>query len=127
RDERMQLRLLALLVDDAARRAAPELDPGRAFEHIDLGVIERVAVIVAEVAHPVEEDVVLRAKAADGKVVALRTAFACGKADARRIAKRITQRGNTLVSKDLVGDCRNGLRRVQKWRRQLTKSNAIGR
>ncbi len=74
----------------------PNCDACRAFEHIDLFIVEGIAVIAAEVAHAVEKDVVLRSEAANGQIVALQRALTGRETDAWRIAQRIAQRGDTL-------------------------------
>src|SRR6185437_6473511 len=66
---------LALLINDAARGAAPELHACRPFKHLHLVVVEAVAVVAAEITNAVEEYIVTRSKSADGQIVALRSAL----------------------------------------------------
>ena len=92
----------ARLIHDAAGGAAAEGDRGRALQDIDVFVVERIAVVAAEIAHAVEENVVARGEAANGEVVALRAAFAGREADARHVAQRVAQRCRVLFLQELL-------------------------
>ena len=80
------------------------------MQHFDLIHIEGIAIVAAEVAHAVEEDVVARGEATDGEAVSLRAAFAGGQADAGNVAQGVAQCGCALVLNDLLRDDINGLR-----------------
>src|SRR4029077_12221648 len=80
--ETVNARDLGFLIDYAAGCATTEGHSSWALQHFHLIHIERVAVVAAEVAHAVEEDVVARSKTADGEAVSLGSAFTGGEADA---------------------------------------------
>jgi hypothetical protein len=124
-DEFPGLGNLALLVDDAAGRAAAELDSRRAFEHVDLLIVERIAVVAAEVADSVQEDVVARGEAADGQVVALRAGFAGRQRNPRDVAQRILERGHALVREHELRDDGNRLRRVDQRLAELLHGDRV--
>ena len=72
----MKLWRLAFQFDNAARRAAPKLHSRGAFKHVDLFVVEGVAVVAAEVANAVEKDIVFNGKTTDSQVIPLQRALA---------------------------------------------------
>ena len=85
------------------------------MQDVDVLVVERVAIVAAEIAHAVEENIVARGKAANGQVVALRAAFACGEADARYVAQRIAKSCRCPSScNNFCGDDADGLREVDE-------------
>ena len=51
--------------------------------------IKRIAIVAAEVAHAIDEEIVARGEAANSEVVALRAAFSGGEADAGNIAQSV--------------------------------------
>ncbi len=111
--ERGELRRLADLVDDAAGGAAAEQDRGGALEHLDRLEVEGVAGVLAQVAHPVDVDVVAGREAAQGEVVALAPArLARGQADAGHRAQRVAQGEHRALVEHLLRDDGDGLRRV---------------
>jgi len=69
--DRRQLWLLADLVDHAAGGTAAKQDRGRSFQHLDVLQVERIAIVAAEVANPVEVEVVAGREATQCQVVAL--------------------------------------------------------
>ncbi len=93
------------------------------MQNRDLLHIERVAIVAAEVAHAVEEDIVAGGEASDGEVVALCAAFARGDADAGHVAQGIAQCGRSLVLDDVLGNDIDGLRRVDQRLRELRQRN----
>ncbi len=95
---------LAYLVDHAAGRSAPEGHGRRPLQHLNLLVIERVAVVAAEIAHAVEKDVIAGSKPAQGKVVPLRASLAGCQADARSVPQGVAQCGRALLLDDRLGD-----------------------
>ena len=103
------LRNLGFLIDYAAGGTAAEGDRRRALQHRDFLHIEGIAIIASEVAHAIEENVVARGEAADGQIVALRSAFSRGQADAGNVAQGIAQRGRALVLDDVLGNDVDGL------------------
>ena len=119
-------RRFALLIDDATGRAAAKLHACRAFEHLHLLEVEAVAVVAAEVANAVEEDVVACGEAADGEVVALGSAFAGGDADAGDVANRVEERVVLFVVENKLGDFNHRLRCVEDRLRELCHADGVG-
>ena len=117
---------LGLLVDDAAGGAAAELDAGWAFEDFDLLVVEGVAIVGAEVADAVEEDVVAGGEAADGEVVALGAELARGHGYAGDVAEGVAEGGVLLLLEDELGDDGDGLRGVEKRLGELGHVEGVG-
>src|SRR6185437_715084 len=77
------------LIDDPARGASSESDRRRPLQNGDLLCIKGIAVVAAKVAHAVNEKIIARGEAADGKAVALGPALACRQADACDVAERV--------------------------------------
>src|SRR6185503_19149089 len=71
---------------------------------LDRFQIERIAVIVAVVAHAVDVEVVLRIEAADRERVALRAALAGGQADPADVTQRVAHAGRALILEGLLRD-----------------------
>src|SRR5690606_36246417 len=94
--------------------AAAGLRRGGAFHHLDLLGVEGVARVAGEVADAVDEDVVARAEAAQGEVVAARpaAAFARGHRNARNVAQHIAQARRGLLLHHFPRDDADRLRRV---------------
>src|SRR5690606_32975204 len=113
-DEAHELGLLGEQVYVAAGRAAAGLRRGGAFHHLDLLGVEGVAGVAGEVADAVDEDVVARAEAAQGEVVAAgpAAAFARGHRDARDVAQHVAQARRGLLLHHFPGDDADRLRRV---------------
>ena len=76
--------------------------------------VERIAIVAAEIAHAVDEEIVAGGESADGQVVALRAAFAGRQADAGNVAQRVAQRGDALLLHHLLRNGGDGLRRVEQ-------------
>ena len=76
--------------------------------------VKRIAIVAAEVAHAVEENVIAGGESSHREVVALGAAFSRGDADAGHIAQGIAQRGRALVLNDVLGNDVDGLRRVHQ-------------
>src|SRR6185437_9743259 len=112
--ERRELGRLAVLLDDAAGRAAAEENRGRTLQHLDVVEEEGIAVIAAEIPHAVEVDVAARAKTADRQIVALRAVLAGAEADAGDVAQGVAHRRNTLVFHDLARHRVNRSRRIEQ-------------
>ena len=88
--QRHQAGDLGDLVDDAAGRAAAEHQRRRPLEYLDRLGGEQVAVVLADVADAVEEQVAAGREAAQVEdLVGLRAAFRGRVADARHVAQRI--------------------------------------
>jgi len=117
---------LAHFVDNAAGGSATELDACGAFEDFYLLEVEAVAVVAAEVADAVEEDIVPRGKAADGEVVALGSAFAGGDADAGNVADGVEEGAVLFVLEDEVGDLDDGLGRVEEGFGEFGHADGVG-
>ena len=114
-------RELRRLVDDAARGSAAELRGGGSLEDFDLLEMEGVAVVAAEVAHPVDVDVVARREAAQREGVALEAALARGDRNAGHVAQRFAQRRVGLLLHELLRDDADGLGRVEQRLRELRR------
>src|SRR3984957_17514682 len=82
-------RLLADLLDGAARGAAAEQYRGRAGEHFHRFQIERIAIVTAEVQLTIEIHVVTRGKAPDLNIGTLAVVVIRMCADARIVAKHV--------------------------------------
>jgi hypothetical protein len=124
--ERGELRCLGDLVDDAAGRAAPEQDRRRALQDLDRLQVAGVAGILAEIPHPVDEDVVTGREAPEGEVVALAAAaLAGGERHAGHGTERVAQDEERTLLHDLLGDDRDGLRRVVDRVRQLVEARLL--
>ena len=91
----------------------PKVTADGPSQHLHFFLVECVAVVAAEIAHAVEENVVARREAANRQVVALRAAFAGRQADACHVAQRVAQRGGVLLGHDLLRHHADRLRRVQ--------------
>ncbi len=100
------------LVDDAAGGTAAEGGRGGSLHDVDFLQIEGIAVVAAEIAHAIDVQIVARAEAANGQIVALRAAFAGGDADARDVAQGIAECGGVLLRHDLLADDVHGLRGI---------------
>ena len=125
-DELVSARDLALLVDDAAGGAATELHAGGAFEDLDLVIVEAVAVVAAEVADAVKEDVVAGGEAADGEVVPLGPGFAGGDGDAGTLRTRVLQGAVLLGLEDKGWDDGDGLRGVEEGLGEAGHRDGVG-
>ena len=124
--ERGELGGLADLIDDAAGRAAAEQHGGGALEHLDRLQVEGVAGVLAEVADPVDVDVVAGREAAEREVVTLTpAAFARGQADAGHGAERVAQGEHRALLQHLLRDDRDGLRGVLDGVRELVEARLL--
>ncbi len=123
--ETLHRRHLALLVHHAAGRPPPELNPRRPLQRLHLFVVERVAVVAAEVPDPVEKNIVPRRKPANRQVVSLRSGFTGRQADSRHVAQRIPQRRHSFVLHDKLRYHGDALRRRQQRLGKLRQRNRI--
>ncbi len=110
---------LAGLIDHAACRTAAKHNRSRALQHFDLLGIKRIAIVAAEIAHAVDEQIVARRESADCQIVALRSAFARRQADAGHISQGIAQRRDALLLHHGVWNGSYGLRGVERILREL--------
>ena len=119
RNEARQSRSLGGLIHHPAGRAAAESDRGWPLQYLDLLRVERVSIVAAKVAHPIDEEIVASRESADRQVVPLGAALTRRQADAGDIAQRIAQSGDTLLLHHLLRDRVDGLRSVQRSFRVL--------
>ena len=129
-------RNLALLVDDAACGAAPELHAGRTLEHFHLVVVKAVAVVAAEVANAVQKYVVARSKSPDGEIIPLRPAFSRSNTYSWYVTNGVGESTILLIMQNKIRDHSHRLRCVQQvlgefsyrdGRRQLCRHiNGVG-
>src|SRR6185437_7073253 len=105
---------LTLLINDAARGAAPELHACRPFKHLHLVVVEAVAVVAAEITNAVEEYIVTRSKSADGQIVALRSALSRSNTYSWDVTNDVGERTILFIMQNKVRDYSHRLRCVQK-------------
>ena len=91
-------------VDRAADIAAPGERGSRAFGDLDALHVERVAEIIADIAHAIDQHVLAGREAAhrEGIAAARRVALAGLNADAGDVAQRIAQRPPPLLLQHLV-------------------------
>lgn len=100
-----ELRRLGDLVDDAAGGAAAEENRGGALQDLDRLQVEGVAAVLAEVAYPVDVDVVARRESAQREVVTLpAAALARGEADAGHGSERVAEGEERPLLEDLLGE-----------------------
>ena len=76
--------------------------------------IERIAIVTAEIAHAVDEEIVARGESTNGEVVALRAALAGRETDTCDITQRVAKRSRALLLHELMRNDSNGLRGIQK-------------
>src|SRR5947209_1861267 len=69
--EVLQPRCFAGLINNTSGRAAAECDGGRTLQNFYFLRIERIAIVAAEIAHAVNEQIVAGGEAADREVVSL--------------------------------------------------------
>src|SRR5438105_1098219 len=109
-DKTVEAGFLADLVDHAAGGAAAKEDGRRPFQNLDFLKIERVTIVVAEVAQAVQEDVAAGDKASDRWRVAHGAEFACSKGDAGHRSYRVVEVGYRTIFELLA---RNGVDRLR--------------
>ena len=112
--ELIQIRHFARLIHDSASRTAAERHRRRPLQNLDFLSIERIAVVAAEIAHSVNEEVVASGETANGEVVALRTAFTGGKADTSHIPQSVAQGSVALLRHRLLRNNVDGLRCIDQ-------------
>ena len=105
-------RCFADLVDDATGLATPEEHRTSATQHVDLLVVEGLAVVLGGVANTVEVHVAEGVEAAQVHVVARAAALGGIEADARDVAHRFAQRTDLLLFHQRIGHRGDGLRNL---------------
>ena len=95
--ERREHGLLADAVDDPGGRAAPEQGRGRTQEHGKRIGIEGVALVLADIAHTVQEETVGNGEPAQVHRIAVRTALTGVQRDSRNIAQGVLDEGEVLL------------------------------
>ena len=114
-------RHLADLVDEAARRAATVEHRRGSAQHLDPVEIERLAVVLRDVAHVVEVEIADGRVAAQRDVVADPAAFAGIEGEARDVAQGVLHGVGTAVLHELARHGRQRLRDVACRQWQLAR------
>ena len=112
---RQAVRDLADLIDQAAAAPTAEDQGGRAFEHLDRVGREKIAVVLADVAHAIDEDILIERETAQiEQYIGLGSAFGCRVADPGRVAQCLVTAWSRFASESALAVPVDELRDVAK-------------